>query len=29
MTVTLASGGYREVDACTWAHQLVPDGFTL
>jgi hypothetical protein len=29
MTVTLAWGGYREVGACTWTHELVPSRFAL
>jgi hypothetical protein len=29
ITVMLASGGYLEVDACTWAHQLARDGLAL
>jgi hypothetical protein len=29
--VRFTSGGYREADAdaCTWAHELVPKGFSL
>ena len=29
MTVTLALGRYWEVDACIWAHELVPSRFVL